>query len=277
MYSRVYVEINNVCNMNCSFCHGHKRKAKMMSFDEFDHILDQLGVLTEYIYYHLMGEPLLHPDLKRFICRANEKGYKSQITTNGTLLNKMGEMLIDSRVHKVNVSLHSFEDGDEADFLRYLTDISEFAYKASKNGTIVVLRLWNNGFDNGRNDSIIEFLKQKLDGEWVPNTKGIRVREKLFIEYGDRFMWPDSKIESFGEDVFCYGLRDHFGILADGSVVPCCLDADGIITLGNVFDQSLEDILNSNRAKNIFDGFSKRKACEDLCKKCGYARRFSNK
>ena len=79
MYNKVYVEITNICNMNCSFCHGHSRKPGMMSEENFARILSQLSEKTKYIYYHLMGEPLLHPDLPRFITMAKQAGFKQVI------------------------------------------------------------------------------------------------------------------------------------------------------------------------------------------------------
>lgn len=274
MYKKVYIEITNICNMNCSFCHGHKRAPRRMNSDEFSLILDKLCGLTEYIYYHLMGEPLTHPDLPDFIKTATERGFKSIITTNGTLLSKHGEKILSAGVHKVNISLHSFEKGSDADHESYVVSLAEFAKKAAECGVITVFRLWNKGFDCGKNVSSIELLKKYISGEWVENTRGIRIREKLYLEYGDRFEWPDADAEVKGNKFFCYGLKDQFGILADGTVVPCCLDSDGIINLGNVFNEDIESILNSERAVNIVNGFKCGKASEDLCRRCGYAQRF---
>lgn len=274
MYSRVYVEITNICNMNCSFCHGHSRPLKRMTADEFSVILEKLNGHTNYIYYHLMGEPLTHPDLPLFLKMAGERGYKSVLTTNGTLLDKCGDAILESGLHKVSLSVHSFEDGTEESFLKYLKTLSDFAKKANDNGVIVVFRLWNKGFDGGRNKLIVEYLKNNIQGEWKDNSKGMRIREKMFLEWGERFQWPDKNADIQGDEVFCYGLRDHFGILCDGTVVPCCLDSEGTINLGNVFNENIADILASERAKNMKYGFDCRRATEDLCRKCGYAQRF---
>lgn len=274
MYSRVYVEITNICNMNCSFCHGHNREPGFMTFGEFSCILDKLQGQTKYIYYHLMGEPLMHPELPLFLKTAKERGFHSVLTTNGTLLKGKGEEIIASGVHKVSISVHSFEESNEEAYESYMNDIIGFANVASETGIIVVLRLWNRGFDCGRNDRTFEILKSGLDGEWVSNTKGMRIRDKLHLEWGDRFEWPDSNAPIQGDSFFCYGLRDHFGILCDGSVVPCCLDSEGVITLGNIFDESVEGILASPRAKEMRDGFEHRRATEELCRRCGYAQRF---
>ena len=275
MYSRVYVEITNVCNMNCSFCHGHNRPAKRMSKDEFCAILNRLKGHTDYIYYHLMGEPLTHPLLPDFLKEAGQRGYRSVITTNGTLLAKVGDSLINSPLHKVNISVHSFEGEDSQQLHDYLEQIATFADNASKSGIIVCLRLWNNGGDDSKNAKILDFLQQNIDGDWSLNTRGMRIREKLHLEWGDRFEWPDSSAPIQSDSVFCYGLKDHFGILCDGTVVPCCLDSEGTINLGNIFEKNIEDILNSPRATAMAEGFRCRKATEDLCRRCGYATRLN--
>jgi len=275
MYSRVYVEITNICNMHCSFCHGHGRKPRSMSQKEFSHILNQLAGQTNYIYYHLMGEPLTHPELPVFLKMSAQKGFRSVITTNGTLLKKRGAEIIAAGVHKVSISLHSFEQSDDLSYERYLSEVAAFANEASNAGIIVVFRLWNKGHDGGRNEHALSFLHSQLDGQWVENTRGIRIRDKLHLEWGDRFQWPDKDAPVQGEEVFCYGLRDHFGILSDGSVVPCCMDSDGVITLGNIFHENISDILSSPRATAMCKGFERRTASEDLCRRCAYAQRFS--
>lgn len=274
MYNKLYVEITNICNMNCSFCHGHNRAPRQMSKQEFSTVLEKIKDQTKYIYYHLMGEPLTHPLLFEFVKMANEQGYKSIITTNGTLLIKRQDEVLTSNIHKINVSLHSFEKEVNDDYINYVTKLATFAQKAAENGIIIVFRLWNKGVDDGKNDIIFELLKQNISGEWAQNTRGIRIRDKIHIEYGERFEWPDIKAQTKGEKFFCYALKDQFGILVDGTVVPCCLDSDGNINLGNVFTQDLNLILNSKRATDIVDNFKCGKASEDLCKRCGYAQRF---
>ena len=274
MYNKVYVEITNVCNMNCSFCHGHSRAPRQMSVDEFTLILDKLNDQTKYIYYHLMGEPLTHPLLPQFIKMASDWGYKSIITTNGTLLNTRGDELLNSGVHKVNLSVHSFENGIEEEHARYILNLIDFAKKAADKGIIVIFRMWNSGFDGGKNDAVFNLLKQNISGEWANNTRGIRIRDKIHIEWGERFEWPDLDAEIKGEKFSCYALKDQFGILVDGTVVPCCLDGDGIINLGNIFADDINAILTSRKAVDIVEGFKCGKAVEKLCKRCGYAQRF---
>ena len=274
MYNKVYVEITNICNMSCSFCHGHKREPRRMRCEEFALILDKLRGQTNYIYYHLMGEPLTHPQLPEFIKMAGECGYKSIITTNGTLLKKREKELLSAGIHKINISLHSFEGENSQAHAKYVCELTDFAKSAANQGIIVVFRLWNKGFDGGKNDITLKLLKDNIDGDWVENTRGIRIRNKLYLEWGDRFEWPDKDAEIKGNKFFCYGLKDQFGILSDGTVVPCCLDSDGVINLGNIFNEDIEAILNSNRAKAICDGFKYGKAAEDLCRRCGYAQRF---
>lgn len=274
MYSRAYVEITNICNMHCSFCHGHSRLPRQMSREEFLRVLDQLSGKTDYVYYHLMGEPLTHPLLPEFLKLSAQHGFRSVITTNGTLLHKRGNEILSAGLHKVNISLHSFEEGNDEQFSRYIANVADFAKTAADCGVLISLRLWNRGADNTRNDQVLALLGQHFPDAWTENTRGYRLQDRLFLEWDDRFDWPDSQADDLGQQVFCYGLRSHFGILCDGTVVPCCLDSDGAIPLGNVFREELTAILCSPRAKAMIDGFSCRKATEDLCRRCGYARRF---
>ena len=275
IFSRVYVEIGNLCNMNCSFCHGHSRRARRMNREEFARVLTALKGYTEYIYYHLMGEPLLHPDLPLFLRMAREEGFRSIITTNGTLLDRHGKEILAGGLHKVNISLHSFEGANHEEHIAYLSKIADFADAATESGVIVSLRLWNGGEEAEENRETIAYLRRRLMGEWQKNTRGIRIRPRLHLEWGERFDWPDLALPDGGDDVFCYGLSDHIGILADGSVVPCCLDSEGTITLGNIFEEGLDSILATPRAIAMQKGFATRHASEELCRRCGYARRFT--
>ena len=274
-YSRVYVEITNICNRACSFCPGTKREPRRMTPSEFSQILNKLQGITEYVYLHVMGEPLTHPDLGEFITIANSKGFKCAITTNGTLLKRRGEEIISTGAYKVNISVHSFESGEREEYLSYLNGCFDFADEASRNGVLTVLRLWNRGYDAGRNIDTLALLKDRFrDAEWREGPNGARIRHKLHLEYGDRFEWPDVDCDELGDAVFCHGLGDHFAILVDGRVVPCCLDGEAAIELGNVFDGDVHDILSSERAEKMRIGFKNKRASEELCRKCGYARRF---
>ena len=270
MYARAYVEITNICNMRCSFCHGHSREPRQLTKEEFSHILTQLQGQSQYIYYHLMGEPLTHPLLPEFIRMAGQQGFYSMLTTNGTLLHKRGQELLEAGVHKVSISVHSFENGTEEARRQYLSQVAEFAEAAAQKGVIVCLRLWNRGYESGSPE---ELLRQLLPGDWQENTRGYRVRDKLFLEWGDRFGWPDKDNALQEGKPVCYGMRNQFGILSNGTVVPCCLDSNGVIDLGNVFERPLAEILASPRAKAIADGFQKGVAAEDLCRRCPYARK----
>ena len=280
MYSRAYVEIINTCNMHCSFCHGTKRESRAMSLGEFARIVGNLRGVTEYLYLHVLGEPLTHPMLPAFIEYATKSGFKVAITTNGTLLSKLGEALINSGVYKVNISLHSFERyGSQEAQNNYISSCIAFADEASRRGVLCVLRLWNkvnqeNSIEEKLNDYTLALLREHFGNNWSFGARGARIRNKLHLEYGERFEWPDSNNESLGERVFCHGLSDHFGILCDGTVIPCCLDADGAIPLGNIFESDIRTILSSDRANAIKDGFQNKTAVEDLCLRCPYARRF---
>jgi radical SAM protein with 4Fe4S-binding SPASM domain len=247
----------------------------MMNKDEFESAAKALVGHTEYLYFHLMGEPLLHPKLGRFLEIAGEWGFKVILTTNGTLLNQQQAVLLSSpALHKVNISLHAFEANDlSVPFESYLQDCFTFG-KAAEGEKLVVYRLWNNGGADALNRQILDTMESYFPAPWSDNRQGKRIGERIFLEYGDKFDWPDLAAPEGTNRVFCYGLRDQIGILCDGTVVPCCLDHEGDIALGNLFADDMESILAKPRAQYIYEGFTQKQAAEELCRKCGYARRF---
>ena len=274
MYSRVYTEITNICNRNCSFCPGTKRAKRMISEKEFTILCEKLQGVTKYIYLHVMGEPLTHPKLPQLITIGKTMGFNVCITTNGTLLEKRGREIVEAGVYKVNISVHSFEEGEAEDHTQYMKSCLDFADYASERGVLTVLRLWNRGHDGGLNAETEKLMHEKFPGDWSVGVRGARIRHRLHLEWGDRFEWPDTEAEDGGDKVFCHGLGDHFGVLVDGTVIPCCLDREGVINLGNIYTDSIDEILGSKRAKAMREGFKCRTATEKLCRKCGYARRF---
>lgn len=274
-FRKVYLEISNLCNLSCSFCPGTRRPGKIMTEEEFSFVLERLLPFTDYLYFHLMGEPLLHPYLETFLRLAGEAGFKVILTTNGTLLQKKQELLLAAPgLHKINISLHAFEANDlDMPFDAYLQGCLAFG-QAAEGKKLVVYRLWNNGGADEMNDRILSALHQAFPREWKQQRKGTAIGDHIFLEYGDKFDWPDLGAPEGDGKIFCYGLRDQIGVLCDGTVVPCCLDHEGDIPLGNLLEEDLQTILDRPRAKAIFQGFRCGSAPEPLCRRCGYARRF---
>lgn len=272
-FRKVYLEISNRCNLNCSFCPGTRRQPGAMDREHFRLALERLKPWTDYLYFHLMGEPLCHPELEFFLNLAGQMGFKVILTTNGTLLPRQQEVLLAAPgLHKVNISLHAFEANDLAvPFSDYLDGCFRFG-QAVEGEKLVVFRLWNEGGADTRNEEILQHLERFFPKPWVQERRSMRLGERIYLEYGDKFDWPDLAAPDGGERVFCYGLKDQIGVLWDGTVVPCCLDHEGDISLGNLFEQELGSILDGARATSICRGFEQGKAVEELCRKCGFAR-----
>ncbi len=276
MIEKAYLEITNRCNLSCSFCHGTGRLPRTMTEEEFEHLTDRLAGEVQYLYFHLMGEPFLHPLLPLFVKRAREKGFRPMLTTNGTLLCERGEAVLAARPYKISISLHAPRANTAFCAPDYLSHCITFAKRSAAAGVITVLRLWNIGGADGGNEEILSALHRAFEGEWGAIRSGYRMAPLVFLEWGEHFDWPDPKAPATPADtpLFCHGLRNQIGVLCDGTVVPCCLDADGHLALGNLFSTPLADLLASRRAKAIYDGFTVHRAAEELCRRCGFARRF---
>ncbi|WP_297488335.1 SPASM domain-containing protein [uncultured Cetobacterium sp.] len=287
-FKKVYIEISNICNLKCSFCPTTKREPKSLNSSEFEHILKEIKPYTNHIYLHVKGEPLFHKNLKDFLEISKANNFFVNITTNGTLIEKYNDIFIsDLAPRQINFSLHSFDGKLESiDNKNYLMNILNFTKNSlEKCHTYISLRLWN--FNQNDKDSI-----QQKGNRYILNTienffnldykiadiltpgKGLKIKDKLFINSDLEFKWPDLNDDFENEDGFCYGLRNQIAILSNGTVVPCCLDGEGVINLGNIFKESFNDILNSKRVNNIYNGFSNHKAVEIFCKKCQFKNKF---
>ena len=275
-FNKIYLEISNLCNLNCNFCPGTQRPKHAMTLDEFQDLIFKLRPYADYLYFHLMGEPLCHKNLGTYLKEAGDAGFKVIITTNGTLLSRNSQVLLSSPgLHKVNISLHAFEANDlTIPFSEYLDGCFSFG-KEAEGKKLIVYRLWNQGGSDDKNQEILCTMKKYFPVPWETKSRGIQIGNRVFLEYGDKFDWPDLKAPESHDRIFCYGLRDQIGVLCDGTVVPCCLDHEGDLALGNLHEQSMEEILNTPLAKQIYEGFSNRTATQELCRRCGYARRFS--
>lgn len=277
MIDRCYIEITNTCNLNCHFCPKHTREKRQLSAEEFNLLTDKIRGKVCFLYFHLMGEPLLHPLLPQFITTAREKGFKTVLTSNGTLLHRAMELL-DTLPHKIQLSLHSHESNAKGELSSYMDEVMTFSTQAAAKGTCMVLRLWNQGGRDKENEEVMRLIEKYVPKPWKERPDGFRLCDHLYLEFDRKFEWPnfendikkgdDNKNKDENREVFCKALLKQIGVLADGSLVPCCLDHNGDVILGNLLHQSLEEILSSPRAQAMIEGFKHHTATEALCQNC---------
>ena len=236
---------------------------------DFRVIAEKLRPVTGYIYLHILGEPLLHPDLGEILDICALLDFKVTIVSNGTLIDSAADILLSSKcLYKTCFSLHSYEANEHSVSLeKYLESICSFADKSAENGVINVLKLWNGGGKSVLNGRILEYLQNYFGCQ-----KTDKLKSNIYLDFADKFVWPDLSEEQKNPR-FCMGLRDQIGILADGTAVPCCLDAEGEIKLGNILTDDINEILNCERATGIKNGFSQGKTNEELCRRCDFAKR----
>lgn len=291
-FSKVNIEISNICNLQCSFCPEVVRAKGLMEPALFEKIVAEIGPLTDQVCLHLMGDPLVHPKLDAFVEICARLGVPIFLVTNGVLLReRQAELLLRPIVRQVNFSLHSFPDNfPERDPAPYLEKIFAFTERAFRErpDLYVNFRLWNLDEPDGdpkgtasRNRRILELVNARFGADASPTAldvrrrKSYRVRDRrLYLHFDTEFVWPSLDLPVLGEAGTCHGLSTHFGVLVDGTVVPCCLDKEGAIPLGNARDGAIRDILESPRARKILRGFRERKLTEDLCRRCDYIERF---
>lgn len=277
-FKKVYIEITNVCNLNCSFCIKDNRIRKSMSVYEFENILKKVDGYTDYIYLHVKGEPLIHNNLDEILSLTSRYNKYVNITTNGVFLKDKVDILKKyNNIRQINISLHS-----ENNKTNYVEDIMEAVDKLKN--IFIVYRFWtlkNNKLDN-KMLKYLEKIKEKYfinDDMYNKIIKGnnIKIDNNIYINKDKEFEWPSLSNNYYNECGFCYGLKNQIGILVDGTITICCLDSFGVSNLGNIFNDNMEKIIDSQKVKNIIKGFNDRKVYLDICRHCSYKERFNKK
>ena len=273
-FKKIYIEISNKCNYHCSFCFRSERNVRFMSVDEFRFVVNEIRPFTDYIYLHVLGEPLLHPHFSELLKIASYAGLNINISTNGSLLARHLDYLLKNPVRQINISLHDAEENvPKEKWGEFILSMLEIAKSLSAK-SYINFRLWNqtNEASNEFNQLCIKLIQDFFhlpDCFHVISEKerNITLSPKIYLQLAPRFEWTDT-IES--EKKTCYGLRDQIAILSDGNVVPCCIDADAHLLLGNIFSDKFSEILLSARSQRIRKGFEQHRAVEDWCRKCGF-------
>jgi len=281
MFKKIYIEITNICNLKCKFCPETSRKKEFMTIENFEEIIKKVHKYTNLIYLHVKGEPLLHPNLEVILRILEKYNMKANITTNGTLIKEKLEVIKNSKaVRQINFSIHSMMQNEKQE-KTYLQDIFESVEELRD--IIVSYRLWNlkDIKENDINNQIIEAIEkyyniQNLKQELMRN-EFFKVKENIFINQDTEFVWPNIRNKNIIEKGRCLALKEQIAILVDGTVVPCCLDNNGDIPLGNIFKEILEEILENDKTVTIKKNFENGIITCKLCKTCGFLKRLEDK
>ena len=256
-----------------------------MSLEEFIHVVKEIRPYTDYVYLHVKGEPMFHPQFMEILDYCNTANLKVNLTTNGTFLPAMAEKMLEApALRQVNVSLHGYTEQAHGPLKDYMAALVDFANKGAELGKYTGFRLWTLPEDRqlGELDgAVLDYLSEAYLEVGVlrdrTTERSIALEKQIFLSFEEAFVWP-SMADPVGEAVgFCQGGRKMLGILADGTVVPCCLDADGNCPLGNAFTQPMKDILACETLTSLTQGFYDRKVVAPLCLRCEYRTRFDVK
>lgn len=281
MFKKIYVEITNICNLKCKFCPETSRRLQFMTIENFEEIVKRICKFTNIICLHVKGEPLLHNNLEDILKILEKYNLKANITTNGTLL-KDKLLIIEKTkaVRQINISLHSSTQ-NELLSKQYLKDIFESVEKMQN--VIVSYRLWNLKTikENDINNEIIKEISNYYNienlKEQLSQKEFFKIRDNIFINQDTEFIWPNIENKSIIEKGRCLALKEQIAILVDGTVVPCCLDNNGDIFLGNILEETLEEILSKHKTIEIKKNFENQVITCKLCKTCGFLQRLEEK
>ena len=261
-FQQIYLEITNMCNLQCPFCQNDGRKSSFLSLLYIEQILDKIKDYTHSIYLHVKGEPMLHPEFKEILLFLKKQQINTKITTNGTFIDKYGEELIKcNNIHHINISLQASNTFDKIRKDQYFNKLFNFLDKLD-NDTYVYLRDWVHDIDN------VQRLKEKYPS--FEPIGGYKISNNIIYSYQDEFEWPDINNELV-ENTRCLGGKNQLGILVNGDIVLCCLDSTSKTKVGNIFEcNNLQEVLNSD----LYQKAVSEMPYFELCKKCKFRLRF---
>jgi MoaA/NifB/PqqE/SkfB family radical SAM enzyme len=272
--SMYWIDITRLCNLRCIMCpqsRGLRPRPAKMPLDRFQQILDDICENRPLIKLYLSGEPLLHEGLFDMIEYAHGKNCQTAIHTNATLFTEaLSERILSSSLTFLSFSF----DGCTAEVYERLRPPAKFEQVGANIRRFLDLRR-RSGRGPYANVEIIrmrdteDFLKSFAE-EW----KACGVEEVSVVDY---MTWlgtvpdrRDGKAAIFSGYTPCAAPFQHGCILSDGTVVPCCLDVDGRMPLGNVTEQPFREIWVGNayrqlRLQMLTGGLGTGSICDACC------------
>lgn len=263
-----------------------------MSSELFERCIAEAATVAENVYFHVLGEPTLHPGFGLFLKKLEATPLKLNLTTNGTTIARVSERILEcAAVRQMNFSTHAYAELPRETALAHLQDVLDFCKMANavRPDLYINLRLWNVGDDSSDawNRTMLAKVGEAFGsniepGHFCSRHKSFPLAGRIYLHQDSRFEWPaasSSTERREGGDPgsiagTCHALDTHVAILHDGRVVACCLDHSGQISLGQIQEQSLAEILDSPTATNLREGFKKHELRHPFCQSCSFCKRF---
>lgn len=325
----VYIEITNVCNLHCSFCPcgtGAENKATankgnsvekssipanrtFMDSKLFDASIagaQEIGATN--VYFHVLGEPTLHPGFVHYLKKLEQTPLKLTLTTNGTTIERTGRQILASpAIRQVNFSTHAYAELPRETAEQHLQNVLDFCQIATieRPELYINLRLWNVGAEEASpwNNYMLRRIHETFGvdvtpGHFCSRHKSFNITGRLYLHEDTRFEWPildessstssltlshpeqsidRCDVEGSNSKIVvgtCRALDTHVAILHNGRVVACCLDHSGQITLGHIGKQTLSEILQTPLVCELREGFAQHELRHPFCQNCSFCKRF---
>jgi radical SAM protein with 4Fe4S-binding SPASM domain len=248
-------EVTNACNLSCTICpvnQGMRRPRARQDLATFVRFLERNPGL-EFVLLFQWGEPLLVRDLPGMIAAATERGVKTMITTNGTLLDEAWcRNLLDAGLARLTLSV----DGDPETHRK----IRGVALEPLRHNLLRLKRLRDERKSPLAIDvsMVVNGLTEARWAEVKRSWSGVADRIQAIPQFMVKARRHPCREPNRGSLV----------VLADGRVTVCCADPEGDAVVGHIDEAPLAEILNNGKMR-AFRRAHFRRHFPALCRDCG--------
>ena len=285
----ISIEPTTACNLRCPQCpsglRSFSRPTGMLELSTFEKIINELHEKLAYLILYFQGEPWLHPQFDTLVQTAHDKGIYTATSTNAHYLTmENAQKIIESGLDRIIISMDGTDQstyekyrvgGNINKVLEGVENLMAARRKLKKANPFVILQ-----FLVFRHNEHQRPAMKKLAKKLGVDKLEFKTAQIYDYENGSELMPVNEKLsryEQTGDGRYviksalpnkCWRMWHSCVMTWDGDIVPCCFDKDAKYVMGNIHQQSFEEIWNGPRYLQFRETLLQNRKSIDICANC---------